>query len=83
MIKLFKAKMPTIGIEGHWSAMKFSQNILQDALIRHVLGLTYLQMADIGEVFETIENFKSGTQWIDAWSKMASGLEKRAENSNI
>lgn len=81
MIKLFKPKMPTIGVEGHWSAMKFSENILQDALIRHVLGLTYLQMADIGEIFETIENFKSGTEWIDAWSKMASTLEKRAENS--
>lgn len=81
MAKLFKPKMPEIGVEGHWSKMKFSENILQDALIRHVLGLTYLQMADIGEVFEIVEKFKSGTEWIDAWSQMAASLEKRAENS--
>ena len=82
MAKLFKPKMPKIGVEGHWSSMKFSENILQDALIRHVLGLTYLQMADIGEVFEITEKFKSGTEWIDAWSQMAITLEKRADESN-
>ncbi|MEE0942059.1 MAG: hypothetical protein UIB63_02975, partial [Methanobrevibacter sp.] len=82
MAKLFKPKMPKIGVKGHWSSMKFSENILQDALIRHVLGLTYLQMADIGEVFEITEKFKSGTEWIDAWSQMAITLEKRADESN-
>ena len=80
-MKISKPKMPEIGVKGHWSSMKFSENILQDALIRHVLGLTYLQMADIGEVFEIVEKFKNGCEWIDAWSHMAGTLEKRAEES--
>lgn len=81
-MKMQKPKMPTIGVKGHWSAMKFSDNILQDALIRHALGLTYLQMADVGEVFEIVERFKNGLEWIDSWSKMAEVLEKRADESN-
>ena len=59
MAKLFKPKMPKIGVEGHWSSMKFSENILQDALIRHVLGLTYLQMGDIAP--ETPEERQKST----------------------
>lgn len=77
-----KRKMPSVGLEGHWSAEKFSDNILQDALIRHALGLTYLQMADVGEVFEVITKVKSGKDWIDAWSEIALTLQKRAERSN-
>ena len=77
-----KRKMPSVGLEGHWSAEKFSDNILQDALIRHTLGLTYLQMADVGEVFEVITKVKSGKDWIDAWSEIALTLQKRAERSN-
>ena len=82
MKKMMKGKMPSVGVEGHWSADKFSDNVLQDALIRHALGLTYLQMADVGEVLETVAKFKAGKEWIDAWSEMATTLEKRAENSN-
>ena len=78
MINIMKRKMPSVGVEGHWSANKFSENILQDALIRHALGLTYLQMADVGEVLETIAKFKAGKEWIDAWSEMALMLQKRA-----
>ena len=81
-MKKMMNKMPSVGVEGHWSADKFSDNVLQDALIRHALGLTYLQMADVGEVLETFAKFKAGKEWIDAWSEMASTLEKRAENSN-
>ncbi len=79
---MMKRKMPSVGLEGHWSAEKFSDNILQDALIRHTLGLTYLQMADVGEVFEVITKVKSGKDWIDAWSEIALTLQKRAERSN-
>lgn len=79
---MMKRKMPSVGLEGHWSAEKFSDNILQDALIRHALGLTYLQMADVGEVFEVITKVKSGKDWIDAWSEIALTLQKRAERSN-
>ncbi|MEE0935788.1 MAG: hypothetical protein U0L42_08955, partial [Methanobrevibacter sp.] len=81
-MKKMMNKMPSVGVEGHWSADKFSDNVLQDALIRHALGLTYLQMADVGEVLETVAKFKAGKEWIDAWSEMATTLEKRAENSN-
>ena len=38
MKKMMKGKMPSVGVEGHWSADKFSDNVLQDALIRHALG---------------------------------------------
>lgn len=79
---MMKRKMPSVGLEGHWSAEKFSDNILQDALIRHALGLTYLQMADVGEVFEVNAKVKSGKDWIDAWSEIALTLQKRAERSN-
>ena len=75
-------KIPSIGVKGHWSADKFSENILQDALIRHALGLTYLQMADIGEIFEILAKIKTGEEWINAWSKMALTLQKRAETTN-
>ena len=80
-MKKMMNKMPSVGVEGHWSADKFSDNVLQDALIRHALGLAYLQMTDVGEVFETVAKFKSGKEWIDAWAEMARTLERRADES--
>ena len=53
MKKMMKGKMPSVGVEGHWSADKFSDNVLQDALIRHALGLTYLQMLIAGSLVKS------------------------------
>lgn len=81
MIKEKLANMPSIGKKGHWSSMSFSDEILEDALIKHVLGLVYYQMADVGEVFETTCQISDNTSWIDAWAKTADKLEKRAKNT--
>lgn len=70
------------GFNKHWPEMKFSKNMLQDALIKHVLGLTNYHMADIGEVFEVTVNLKHGNEenWINSWSTMADRLQKKAQD---
>lgn len=64
----------------HWSSQKFSKNMLQDALVKHVLGLVNYRMADVGEVLEVNANLKSGDEqtWISAWATMANRLQERA-----
>lgn len=75
-------EIPQIGYEGHWSGMKFRENILEDSLVRHVLGLSYYQMSDVGEVFETLCKIEDGDEdWINAWSQIAEKLQKRAEKA--
>ncbi len=71
------------GFNKHWPEMKFSKNMLQDALIKHVLGLTNYHMADIGEVFEVTVNLKHGNEenWINSWSTMANRLQKRRKTT--
>ncbi len=72
-------QMPKIGEEGHWSNMNFSKNILQDALIKHALGLTYYQMSDIGEVFEVVSQINDkNTEWTEAWAQRADKLKEKA-----
>lgn len=70
------------GFNKHWPEMKFSKNMLQDALIKHVLGLTNYHMADIGEVFEVTVNLMHGNEenWINSWSTMADRLQKKAQD---
>lgn len=65
----------------HWSSQKFSKNMMQDALVKHVLGLVNYRMADIGEVLEVNVNLKDGDEqtWIRAWGTMANRLQKLAE----
>lgn len=57
-----------IKFNNHWSSQKFSKNMLQDALIKHVLGLVNYRMADVGEVLEVNANLKNGDEqtWISA-----------------
>lgn len=54
---------------------------MQDALVKHVLGLVNYRMADIGEVLEVNVNLKDGDEqtWIRAWGTMANRLQKLAE----
>ena len=44
------SKGPSIqSISGdHWSALKFTDGIMTDAIMKHVMGLCYLGMADAG-----------------------------------
>ena len=67
----------------HWSKIKFAEDILTDALVKHVLGLCYCNMADAGEIFEAIalldkEN-KRENDWKDAWKTIAERVQERAE----
>ena len=47
------SKGPSIqSISGdHWSELKFTDGIMTDAIMKHVMGLCYLGMADAGEAF--------------------------------
>ncbi|MDR2786590.1 MAG: alpha/beta fold hydrolase [Treponema sp.] len=67
----------------HWTSFKFSKNMLMDALVKHVLGLTLYGMADTGEILEAVSRLKgSGEEnWINAWGAMAQSLQKRAEEA--
>lgn len=69
--------------EHHWPEQRFSKNMLQDALIKHVLGLVNYGMADIGEIFEVAVNLGKGDEqtWIKAWATMASRLQKQASDN--
>ncbi|WP_292474380.1 alpha/beta fold hydrolase [Methanosphaera sp.] len=72
-------KMPKIGEEGHWSNMKFNENILQDALIKHALGLVYYQMSDVGEIFEIVSQINDKkSEWTPAWANKAEQLKEKA-----
>lgn len=64
----------------HWSEYKYSKNMLQDALIKHVMDLMPYRMSDEGEVLEIIMNIKESDEqsWINAWSNMAANLQNRA-----
>ena len=73
------SQMPKIGEEGHWSNMKFNENILEDALIKHALGLVYYQMSDVGEVFEIVSQINDKkSEWTPAWANKAEQLKEKA-----
>lgn len=67
----------------HWSDMKFSKDLLTDAITKHVLGLIPYGMADFAEVMEVIGQIKSGDEesWFWSWSRMAENLTKRANSA--
>ncbi|TGD23064.1 alpha/beta hydrolase [Companilactobacillus suantsaicola] len=66
----------------HWSNYKYSENMLQDALIKHVMDLMPYKMSDEGEVLEVTMNLIENDEnsWINNWSLMAERLQKRAED---
>lgn len=66
----------------HWSEYKYSENMLQDALIKHVMDLMPYRMSDEGEVLEVTMNLIENDEnsWINNWSLMADKLQKRAES---
>ena len=68
----------------HWTSTKFSDSLLMDALLKHLLGLMRLGMSDLGEVYEVIGQLKSNDEecWINAWSAVAQRLQSRAEKAD-
>jgi len=79
------AKGPSIqSISGdHWSSLKFTDGIMTDAIMKHVMGLCYLGMADAGEALEALSrlNDKEPDSWGKTWAGIAGNLEKRAKKS--
>ena len=67
----------------HWSTLKFTDGIMTDAIMKHVMGLCYLGMADAGEAFEVVcrLNDKETCSWENTWADLASRLKRRAQNS--
>lgn len=66
----------TTTFKKHWSDYKYNDNMLQDALIKHVMDLMPYRMSDEGEVLEVIMNIRESDEqsWISAWSNMAAHL---------
>ena len=79
------SKGPSIqSISGdHWSALKFTDGIMTDAIMKHVMGLCYLGMADAGEALEVVSRLddKKTGSWENTWAELASRLNKRAQKS--
>lgn len=78
------AKGPSIqSITGeHWSSLKFTDGIMTDAIMKHVMGLCYLGMADAGEALEVLSRLnKEPGSWENTWAGMALGLKNRAKKS--
>ena len=79
------SKGPSIqSISGdHWSSLKLTDGIMTDAIMKHVMGLCYLGMADAGEALEALSrlNDKEPDSWGKTWAGIAGNLEKRAKKS--
>lgn len=66
-----------------WSEVKFFEQIMMDALMKHVFGLIPYGMTDFGEIMDTLGHMKSDDEegWIEAWSNRGEKLKKRAEEA--
>lgn len=81
MVEGASGSAPALGDAEYWSQIKFSDDILTDAVAKHVLGLVYTGMADVGETLQCIcdidRDAKDG--WADSWSAMAAKLQAQGE----
>lgn len=70
------AKRKIVKKGNHWDSIKFSSNIMMDALAKHLLGLAPYKMTDVGEVLETYCQLKDTQEetWLETWGKIASQL---------
>lgn len=65
----------------YWSEIKLSSDILTDAVAKHVLGLVYTGMADVGETLQcmcAIDKL-ADDGWARSWSAMACKLQSQAD----
>lgn len=67
----------------HWSELKFFEHMMQDALMKHLLGLSRYGMTDLGEVMETLGQMKSPSEkdWATAWGDTAKKVQARANKA--
>jgi pimeloyl-ACP methyl ester carboxylesterase len=67
----------------HWTSIKFSETLMMDALLKHLLGLTVFGMTDPGEVLEVAVRLKPNDEhrWIECWTEVARRLHDRAEKA--
>jgi hypothetical protein len=67
----------------HWTSIKFSETLMMDALLKHLLGLTVFGMTDPGELLEVVVQLEPNDEqrWIECWSVLARGLQERAEKA--
>ena len=70
-----------VGDAKYWSEIKLSSDILTDAVAKHVLGLVYTGMADVGETLQCICDIDKFVDdgWAKSWSAMACKLQSQAE----
>ena len=70
-----------VGDVEYWSEIKLSSDILTDAVAKHVLGLVYTGMADVGETLQCICAIDklADDGWARSWSAMACKLQSQAE----
>lgn len=66
-----------VGDAEYWSEIKLSSDILTDAVAKHVLGLVYTGMADVGETLQCICDIDKFADdgWAKSWSAMACKLQ--------
>lgn len=71
------------GAGRHWTAIRFADGIMTDALAKHLLGLQQYGMTDLGEVLEVYAQLEDGTEesWVTGWSSLAARLQRRAEQA--
>lgn len=66
----------------HWADPGFfNDNVLLDALIKHILSLMPYGMTDFGEVMDVVHQLKGSDEeaWVSAWAALAGRLQDRAE----
>jgi len=68
----------------HWAEPSFfNDNILIDALLKHILSLMPYGMTDFGEVMDVAHQLRGSDEeaWVTAWSQLATRLSQRAERA--
>lgn len=74
MQKMAEGGQPEASLVGdaeYWSEIKLSSDILTDAVAKHVLGLVYTGMADVGETLQCICDIDKFAE--DGWAKSWGG----------
>lgn len=69
----------------HWAQPSFfNDNVLLDALIKHILGLMPYGMTDFGEVMDVVHQLRGSDEetWVSAWAALATRLQDRAEDAD-
>lgn len=66
-----------------WSEVKFFEQVMMDALMKHIFGLIQYDMVDFGEIMDTIGHMKSDDEegWVEAWAERGAKLKKLADEA--